>query len=169
MRFLVLVAFLVLLSPAPAASPAAPPSSDRLRMGAVTLTVGMEEQLALSALRAHFHVERARGEGDDWAILQNGQAIAVVSFTDRKLARASKTWFSSSTLSATTMTDRLYSLAGQFSTDGRTQCVLSAKPYRLSGIEGKMVTLACGAKSIQFNESRLAHGGAATTLREVLQ
>lgn len=176
MRLLSLLALLAVLAPgqnAPAPEPArsvtAPASAEKLQIGSVDLTLGMEEKPTLTALRRQFHVERARGAGEDWAVIRDGETIAVVTFSQGKLSRASKSWFSTSATSATTMIDRLYSLASEFAGAGRTGCILSAKPYRMAGFEGKIVTLACGSKSIQFNESRLAHGGTATSLREVLQ
>ena len=86
-----------------------------------------------------------------------------------KLNRAAKTWYLTGGGDAARLAGRLYSLAEQFADEGRTQCTLSAKPYRTGGVEGRIVTLACGAKSIQINRSRLKSGGYATSLREVLQ
>jgi hypothetical protein len=176
MRHFTCIAFLAALTlapalgaQAPAATVKAPAAADRLKIGNVELTLGMEEKPALAALKRQFHVERARGTGEDWAILRNGETVAVVSFSDGKLARASKTWYSTSSRDAATMADRLFSLADEFAGDGHTECTLSARPYRMGGVEGKIVTLACGSKSIQFNESRMARGGIATSLREVLQ
>lgn len=164
----------LLLAPAPGAlAPAAAAQTtgagERLKIGSVALTVGMEEAPVLAALRREFHVEHARGTGEDWVILRNGEALAVVSFRGGKLDRASKTWYSTASPVASTMTDRLFSLARELAGDGRIKCTLSARPYRLGTVEGKIVTLMCGSKSIQFNRSRMTRGGIETSLREALQ
>lgn len=167
MRLAVWFALVALLAPAAVAQA---PTADRLKIGPVTLTLGMPEKAALGALEHHYRVERARGEGDNRAVMErNGKTVALISFQDGKLERAAKTWYLTGGGDAAALAGRLYSLAGQFTSKGRTECTLSAKPYRTGGVEGRIVTLVCGAKSIQINRSRLHGGGYVTSLREVLQ
>ncbi|MDE3137019.1 MAG: hypothetical protein KGL59_10630 [Acidobacteriota bacterium] len=167
MRLVVLSALLAMLGPAAVAQV---PPTDQLKIGPVALTLGMPEKAALEALEHHYRVERARGEGDNWAVMERkGETIALISFGDGKLNRAAKSWYLTGGRDAAGLAGQLYSLAEQFTDEGRTQCTLSAKPYRTGGVEGRIVTLVCGAKSIQINRSQLKDGGYATSLREVLQ
>jgi hypothetical protein len=167
MRLVVWIALVAALMPAAIAQA---PAADRLEIGSVTLALGMPEKPAVGALEHHYRVERARGEGDNWAVMErNGETIALISFSDGKLKRAAKTWYLTADRDSAALAGRLYSLAGEFTGEGRTQCTLSAKPYRAGGVEGRIVTLVCGSKSIQINRSRLSGGGYATSLREVLQ
>lgn len=143
---------------------------EQLTIGPVTLRLGMPEKPVLAALAHHFRVERARGAEDSWAVMQGAsRTIAMVSFRDGKLIRAAKTWDSSPGRDAARLTERLYRLAGEFVREGRTQCMLSTKPYRADGVEGHIVALACGSKSIQLDRNRLSDGSFVTSLREVLQ
>jgi hypothetical protein len=166
-----LVAWLALVAAlAPAALARTPAKADQLQVGSVALTLGMPEKPALAALKHHYRVERARGSGDNWAVMErNGETVAMISFRDGKLNRAAKTWYSTGGHDAARLADRLYTLAGEFTGEGRTQCTLSAKPYRTAGVEGRIVTLVCGSKSIQINRSQMGDGHFATSLREVLQ
>jgi hypothetical protein len=167
MRFVVWLALVAALAPTAVAQA---PAAERLEIGSVALTLGMAEKPALKALEHHYRVERARGEGDNWAVMErDGETVALISFSDGKLNRAAKTWYLTGGGDAAALAGRLYSLAGEFTGEGRTQCTLSAKPYETGGVEGRIVTLACGSKSIQINRSRLGKGGYATSLREVLQ
>lgn len=166
MRLVVWFALIAALAPVALAQP---PAVSQLKVGAVALALGMPQKPALTALRHYYRVERARGAGNTWAVMEpDGETIALVTFDDGKLSRAAKTWYVSDERSAAVLVDRLYSLAGEFASQGRTACTLSAKPYRTGGVEGRIVTLACGAKSIQLNRSRM-RGGWATSLQEVLQ
>jgi len=167
MRLVVWFALVAALLPAAIAQTPAP---DQLKIGSVALALGMPEKAALGALEHHYRVERARGEGDNWAVMErNGETVALISFSGGKLNRAAKSWYLTGGRDAAGLAGQLYSLAEQFTDEGRTQCTLSAKPYRAGGVEGRIVTLACGAKSIQINRSEMKGGGYATSLREVLQ
>jgi hypothetical protein len=167
MRLVVLCVLFGMLVPAAIAQT---PPADELKVGSVALTLGMPEKTALEALKHHYRVERARGEGDNWAVMERGgETIALISFSSGKLNRAAKSWYLTAGRDAAGLAGQLYSLAEQFANEGRTQCTLSAKPYRTGGVEGHIVTLVCGAKSIQINRSQLKDGGYATSLREVLQ
>ena len=167
MRLIAWIALLAAIAPAAAAQP--PSASDSLRLGTVNLSLGMPENAALEALERQFHVERARGAGDDWAVLKDGNTVAIVSFSADQLARVSRTWMTTSLSSADLLAERLYTLAGQFATEGRTECTLAAKPYKVGGVEGRIVTIACGDMSIQLIESRTLRSGWVTSLQEVLQ
>jgi hypothetical protein len=167
MRF---VAWLVLAAALAPAAFAQTPKANRLEVGPVAMTLGMPEKPALAALEHHYRLERARGAGDNWAVMErNGETIALISFRDGKLSRAAKTWYATGGLDAAALADRLYALANEFAGEDRTQCTLGAKPYRTGRVEGRIVTLACGSKSIQINRSRMSDGRFATSLREVLQ
>jgi hypothetical protein len=167
MRLLVWCALIAALAPAAIAQT---PAADRLKIGPVALTLGLPEKEALGALEHHYRVERARGEGDNWAVMErNGETVALISFSGGKLNRVAKSWYLTGGRDAAGLAGQLYSLTERFTDEGRTQCTLSAKPYRTSGVEGQIVTLACGSKSIQINRSQMKGGGYATSLREVLQ
>jgi hypothetical protein len=167
--WLVFALTLIPVTLAPSAIAQAPAPADRLQLGSVELTLGMPENAALTALKRKYHVERARSAGDDWAVSQGTKTLGVASFSAGKLSRASKTWLSTEDRAAASLAGQLYQLAGEFASEGRTQCTLSAKPYRITGAEGRVVTLVCGAKSVQLFQSTLAHGGSAVSLQEVLQ
>jgi hypothetical protein len=81
---LMLIAALLpaMAAPAPAATVRGAVGADRLTIGSVELRLGMAEKPALTALEHEFHVEPARGSGEDWAILKNGETVAVVTFHD---------------------------------------------------------------------------------------
>jgi hypothetical protein len=146
------------------------PRAERMKVGVVKLALGMPEKAALGALERHYRVERARGAGDNWAVMErDGETVAMISFRDGMLDRAAKTWYLTGGGDAAGLAGRLYELAAEFGAEGRTACTLSAKPYREGGVEGRIVTLACGAKSIQINRSRMSDGRYATSLREVVQ
>jgi hypothetical protein len=161
--------FALIAAVIPAAASPAPPAADSLRVGAVELSLGMPEKTALDSLKRQFRVERARGADDDWAVTERGSTIAIVSFSNEKLNRISKTWMTTDEHEASDLAERLYALAGEFTAQGRTDCVLGAKPYTASGVEGRIVTIACGDKSIQLIQSRTQHGAWVTSLLEVLQ
>jgi hypothetical protein len=167
MRMIAWFAFLVAF--APAASAQTPGAANSLRLGTVQLSLGMQQKAAIDALGREFHVEHARGAGDDWAVLKDGNTVAVVSFSGDKLNRISRTWMTSGLSSANTLAERVYTLAGEFTQEGRTNCTLAAKPYRVGDVEGRVVTLACGSKSIQLIQSRRQRSGWVTSLQEVLQ
>lgn len=168
MRWLVGMA-IAALGIAPAALAQAP-AAGSLKVGSAALTLGMPEKPALAALERSYRVERARGAGDNWTVAErNGETIAVVSFSNGKLDRAAKTWYASNGRQAAALADRLYALASDFAAEGRTECALSAKPYRLGTAQGNIVTLACGSKSLQLNRLRMGGGRVSTSLREVLQ
>jgi hypothetical protein len=165
------IAWLVLLAAAvlPAAAGQGPEPTDSLRVGRVELSLGMPEKTAITILRSQFHVERARGAGDAWAVIKDGDTVAIASFSEDKLSRVSKTWVSTGGRDAAGFADRIYSLAGEFAAQGRAQCTLAAKPYKVAGVEGRIVTLACGNKSMQIVQSRSGRGAWVTSLLEVLQ
>lgn len=154
---------------APAVVAQAPAPADRLQLGLVELTLGMPEKAVIAALERHYRVERARSVADDWAVSEGRKTIGVVSFSAGKLSRASKTWLSTEDRGAASLAGQLYQLAGTFVGEGRTHCTLGTKRYRIAGAAGRIVTLACGAKSVQLFQSGAASGGSATSLREVLQ
>ncbi|HEV2387499.1 MAG TPA: hypothetical protein VGS20_09610 [Candidatus Acidoferrales bacterium] len=147
----------------------APAPADRIPFGSVELALGMPEKPIIEALERHYHVERARSAGDDWAVSEGTKNIGVVSFSAGKLARVSKTWLSTRDRGAALLAGQLYRLAGQFTGEGRAECTLSAKPYAVAGAGGLVVTLACGAKSVQLFQTRVPPSGSTTSLQEVLQ
>jgi len=160
-------ALLAVMIPAATAQPR--PDADSLRLGRVEVSLGMPQETVLGDLRRQFHVERARGAGDDWAVIEHGKTVALVTFSQDKLSRVSKTWISTGGRDASVLADRLYSLAGEFAAGGRTACTLAAKPYQVAGVEGRIVTLSCGSKSIQLIQSRTKGSAWVTNLQEVLQ
>jgi hypothetical protein len=153
----------------PTAAAQSPATLGRLRIGTVELSLGMPEKSALGSLRHEFRVERARSAGDDWAVIDHGSTIAVASFSAGKLSRVSKSWVSTEDSGAALLSDRLYALAGEFASQGRTACTLAAKPYQVGPIEGRIVTLACGNESIQLIQIRSNPNEWTTSLQEVLQ
>ncbi len=160
--------WLILAAVAPAAL-AQTPAASRLRLGPVALTLGAPENSTLATIKRHYRVERARGASDTWAAIQpDGETVALVTFAQGKLSRASKTWFASDEYSAGLLAGRLYELADEFTDAGRNTCTLSAKPYQEGGVRARIFTLACGAKSIQLSRTRVGRGWA-TRLQEVLQ
>ena len=160
--------WLILALFAPAAF-AQTPTTGRLRLGPVALTLGASENSTLATIKRHFRVERARGAGDTWAVVKpDGETVALVTFTQGKLSRAAKTWFASDEYSAGLLAGRLYDLADEFTDAGRNTCTLSAKPYQEGVVKGRIFTLACGEKSIQLSRTRVGRGWA-TRLQEVLQ
>lgn len=167
MRIIACLALLAVIAPTAAAQ--TPGAADSLRLGTVNLSLGMQEGAAIGALRRQFHVERARSASDAWAVLKDGNTVAVVSFSANRLSSVSRTWMSSGMSSADTLAERLYTLAGQLTAQGRTACTLAAKPYSVSGAQGRIVTIACGSISIQLIESRTLRSGWVTSLQEVLQ
>ena len=73
MRMILYLALLAVMVPTVAAQPSR--VADSLRLGMVNLSLGMPESSALGALKRQFHVERARGTGDDWAVLKDGNTV----------------------------------------------------------------------------------------------
>lgn len=140
-----------------------------LRLGTVQISLGMPEKTAIDALRRQFHVEHARGAGDAWAVLKDGNTFAILSFSGDRLSRVSKTWMTTSERGATILADRLYSIAREFGKEGRTDCSLVAKPYKVAQVEGRIVTLVCGNKSVQLIQSHTQRSAWTTSLQEVLQ
>lgn len=167
MRIIACLALLAVIVPAAAAK--TPRSAESLDLGTVNLSLGMQEGTAIGALKSQFHVERARSAGDDWVVLKDGNTVAIVSFSSDRLTRVSRTWMTTGLSSGDMLAQRLYTLASQLTAEGRTACTLAAKPYRVAGAEGHIVTIACGNISIQLTESRTPRSGWVTTLQEVLQ
>ncbi|HVB33360.1 MAG TPA: hypothetical protein VNJ52_03160 [Patescibacteria group bacterium] len=153
----------------PAAAAQRRPDANSVRVGRAELSLGMPQKTVLGGLGRQFHVEHARGAGDDWAVIDHGKTIAIVSFSADKLSRVSKTWMTTGERNATALADRLYSLAGEFTAQERTACTLAAKPYKVAEVEGRIVTLSCGNKSIQIIQSRTPKSAWVTSLQEVLQ
>ncbi len=153
----------------PAAAAQTRPDAESLRLGRVELSLGMPQKAVLGDLDHEFHVERARGTGGDWAVIERGKTVAIVSFQQDKLSRVSRRWISTGDRGAALMADRMYALAEEFAGQERTACTLSAKPYKLAGVEGRIVTLACGSKSIQIVQSRTQGSDWVTSIQEVLQ
>lgn len=166
MRLIAWFALVAMIAPAAAAQTR---TAQSLRVGKVALSLGMPQKTALAALKGQFHVERARSAGDDWAVMDREKTVAIVSFSAGQLSRVSRTWTSSGDRGATALADQIYALAGKFAKQGRTECTLAAKPYQVAKVEGRIVTLACGNKSIQLIESRTHGSGWVTSLQEVLQ
>lgn len=170
MRPGILIRWLALLAAfLPAVAAQTPAAGGALRIGAIELSLGMPRKPALDALKRRFHVEHARSAADDWAVTAGGKTIAIVSFSEGKISRISKIWTTTREPGAVPLADQLYSLAGEFTAEGRTDCTLAAKPYKMSDVEGRIVTLACGNKSIQLTESRTPGSPWVTSLQEVLQ
>lgn len=167
MRWIAWLALLAVVMPAAAAQTR--PPTESLRVGKVELSLGMPQKAVLYRLRGQFHVEQARGAGDAWAVIDHGKTIAVVSFSADHLSRVSKTWMTTGGRDATTLADQLYSLAGEFSEQDRTSCTLVTKPYKVGKVEGRVVALSCGNKSIQIIQSRTPKSPWVTSLQEVLQ
>lgn len=167
MRMIAWLALLAVIVPTAAAQ--TPRSAESFRLGTVNLSLGMPKNSAIGALNRQFHVERARSAGDDWVVLKDGNTVAMVSFSAEKLTSVSRTWMTTRMSSADMLAQRFYTLASRFTAEGRTSCALAAKPYRVSGAEGRIVTIACGNLSIQLIESRTQRSGWITSLQEVLQ
>jgi hypothetical protein len=160
--------WLILALIAPAAFAQTPPAS-QLKLGPVALALGAPENSTLATIKRHYRLERARGASDTWAVIErDGETVALVTFAQGKLSRASKTWFTSDEYSAGLLAGRLYEMANEFTDAGRNTCTLSAKPYQEGGVKGRIFTLACGPKSIQLSRTRVGKGWA-TRLQEVLQ
>lgn len=167
-RWIVFFALAATLAPASAVAQTGPDAGS-LRVGRVELSLGTPQKTVLGKLGREFHVERARGAGDDWAVVGRGKTVAIVSFRQDRLSRVSRTWISTGGRETAGLAERIYALAAEFETQGRTACTLSAKPYQVGGVEGRIVTLACGNKSIQMVQSRTKRSGWVTSLQEVLQ
>jgi hypothetical protein len=147
-------------------------SQDSIDIGAVSLQLGMAEDVVLHQLGLTFDLqEPASGS---WIITEKGHPIAAVgsvSFKAGKLTAVYKNWTVNGRTPNTeaAFADALFGAVGSFEREGRTGCTVETGHSQDPTAENKVVLITCGRKYLQVDIWRIGPREQTATISEVLR
>ena len=150
---------------------------DDINLGSVRLTLGMPQDLVLTALSKSYDVEKLDDgqQFSSWIVnaragsekLATPKYVANIAFRQAKLTIVMKNWAPENQQKGVEFATSLYDVITSFTNEGRTACSIETGRKRDPGHDGKAIFITCGAKYIRID---ILSGpqGESTSMAEVL-